>query len=291
MCVRCKMPSRTASLFKSLKYNAAMTPLWTALAFPVGSAMHLYWKTLESTCDITVRGAPHHSTPAIYVNWHQHIPHLVSENGRHGRCMLISAAPYMEPIVRWALCSGLRVVRGASGESASSPTASGFGDLVIAVQATPDMTPPSEVTAQARGAVSDTQSTRPTSGAGRGLGRTSRSTSKSPAITLLADVIMTDKVSVILAVDGPAGPAFHAKRGCVDLAQLTGAPIIPMCYRCTKGVPSRARWDWSLVARPFDRIEIRYGQPITINPESPLDEAIREVEQSLVGLYESPMVQ
>ena len=68
--------------------------------------------------------------------------------------------------------------------------------------------------------------------------------------------------SVTIAVDGPAGPVFQAKRGCVDLAHRTRAPIVPVDYRCRRGFTLGWRWDRALMPMPFDAIDVRYGPPI-----------------------------
>src|SRR5512144_3274434 len=68
--------------------------------------------------------------------------------------------------------------------------------------------------------------------------------------------------SVVLAVDGPRGPAFEAKRGCVDLAKSAGVPIVPVAYRCTRGHEFRWRWDRTLMPLPFGTIRIVHGAPI-----------------------------
>ena len=68
--------------------------------------------------------------------------------------------------------------------------------------------------------------------------------------------------SVVLAVDGPHGPVFEAKRGCVDLARSAGVPIIPVAYRGSRAHEFRWRWDHTLMPLPFSRIEITHRPPI-----------------------------
>ena len=68
--------------------------------------------------------------------------------------------------------------------------------------------------------------------------------------------------SVTLAVDGPAGPRFQAKRGCADLSLRTGAPIVPVSYTCRRDRTLKWRWDHTLMPVLFDRIVIRYGAPV-----------------------------
>ena len=68
--------------------------------------------------------------------------------------------------------------------------------------------------------------------------------------------------SVVFAVDGPAGPPFQAKRGCVDLARAAGVPIMPMTCTSRRGRENAARWDRMRRPALFDDIVVRYGAPI-----------------------------
>ena len=72
--------------------------------------------------------------------------------------------------------------------------------------------------------------------------------------------------SVVLAADGPAGPAFRVKPGCIDLARAAGVPIIPVAYHSRKGTSNLKRWDHLHTARKFDQIEVCYGTPIALDP-------------------------
>ena len=78
--------------------------------------------------------------------------------------------------------------------------------------------------------------------------------------------LLMEGESVTIAVDGPAGPPFHAKKGCVDLANGASVAIVPVAYRSLRGHEFRWRWDRMLMPLPFDRIEIIYGDPIR-NPD------------------------
>jgi lysophospholipid acyltransferase (LPLAT)-like uncharacterized protein len=86
--------------------------------------------------------------------------------------------------------------------------------------------------------------------------------------------------SVIIAVDGPAGPAFKVKRGCVELAQECGVPIVPVAYSCARGFALPRRWDRALFATPFDRVVVRFGPAIDVSADSPENGAAR-VERAL----------
>jgi len=75
------------------------------------------------------------------------------------------------------------------------------------------------------------------------------------ALRLLEDALVRGE-SVELAVDGPAGPAFRARPGCVELAFRTGAPIIAVAYRASRFVITPGRWDRQVLPAPFGTIEL-----------------------------------
>ena len=85
--------------------------------------------------------------------------------------------------------------------------------------------------------------------------------------------------SVTIAVDGPAGPLYRAKKGCVEIATAASVPIVPIAYRCSFAHEFAWRWDRMLLPLPFGRIEIVYGHPIQIAAGDP--DALATVEASL----------
>ena len=64
-----------------------------------------------------------------------------------------------------------------------------------------------------------------------------------------------------IVVDGPRGPALKCKPGVVTLAQLSGAPIIPLAAAGTRFKRVKS-WDRTCIPLPFSTMEIRYGEPI-----------------------------
>ncbi len=72
----------------------------------------------------------------------------------------------------------------------------------------------------------------------------------------LLDLALSRGESVELAVDGPAGPVFRAKPGCVDLALRSGAPIIAVAYRASRALETPGRWDHQVFPLPFSSIEV-----------------------------------
>ena len=70
--------------------------------------------------------------------------------------------------------------------------------------------------------------------------------------------------SMCLSPDGPGGPSLRVQDGALYFAKMTGAPIIPVCYSCSKAW-FQNRWDRYLVALPFSTITCHVGEPIFID--------------------------
>ena len=67
-------------------------------------------------------------------------------------------------------------------------------------------------------------------------------------------------LSPVMTPDGSVGPIFEFKAGPVMLAQLSGAPLIPLSYAAKKAWLLNS-WDRFMIPRPFTRIVIALGPP------------------------------
>jgi len=61
--------------------------------------------------------------------------------------------------------------------------------------------------------------------------------------------------------DGPRGPRRQIKDGVVHLARLTGRPVVPVAFVCSRGYRF-ASWDRFLLPYPFSRGVFFYGEPV-----------------------------
>jgi lysophospholipid acyltransferase (LPLAT)-like uncharacterized protein len=67
----------------------------------------------------------------------------------------------------------------------------------------------------------------------------------------------------------------------VELAKLTGRPIIPLGFTSAKGRTNHKRWDKLLDPVPFDTICFTYGAPIFVSKEMPREMAMEHVARAL----------
>lgn len=85
--------------------------------------------------------------------------------------------------------------------------------------------------------------------------------------------LLRENCSTALTPDGPRGPRMRLSRGVVELARLSGVPMIPASYATERRILLNS-WDRFHVPLPFTRGVVVYGAPIRLPRE--LDEAERE---------------
>jgi lysophospholipid acyltransferase (LPLAT)-like uncharacterized protein len=197
--------------------------VWELVGWPFGLLAWAYFELVLRTA--RPRGEDPARGPAIYVNWHRHLPLVMPLHGRHRRWIMMSDSPYMAPIAAWARRCGLRLVRGASGESGRA------------------------------------------------------------ALSELAEKLRQGE-SVTLAVDGPHGPVFVAKRGCADLAFETGCPVVAVAYRARGSFTTPGRWDRQRMVLPFGRVTFVYSPPLVPAPGETQETFLARVQAALTGLEE-----
>ncbi len=81
-------------------------------------------------------------------------------------------------------------------------------------------------------------------------------------------------------VDGPKGPFGVVKPGLLRIAQASGMAVVPTITSSEKKWSFRS-WDRFLIPKPFSRVIIRFGEPISIPPD--LDEDEFERKRLFIG--------
>ena len=72
---------------------------------------------------------------------------------------------------------------------------------------------------------------------------------------------------VAITPDGPRGPRYSVQPGIISLAQLTGAPIIPVAAS-VHGKKELRSWDRFQVPWPFARCQLGFAKPIYVPRET-----------------------
>ena len=89
--------------------------------------------------------------------------------------------------------------------------------------------------------------------------------------------------------DGPRGPKYQVADGVISLAQLTGAPIIPISYVLSRKIELNS-WDSFMIPLPFGRATLRVGTPVNVSAAAGAEEREHkrlELETILKSLSES----
>ena len=100
--------------------------------------------------------------------------------------------------------------------------------------------------------------------------------------------VVKERISPVTTADGPKGPLHEFKPGAAVLARMTKAPIVPIVY-VEWHYRNWNSWDEFIVPRPFTRIVIAVGEPMTVPKELAVDELEpfqRAVETTMARLVE-----
>lgn len=92
------------------------------------------------------------------------------------------------------------------------------------------------------------------------------------ALAAMVEDLSTHPFAVHI-LDGPRGPRAVIKAGIIRMAQLSGAPIVPV-YASVNRAWVLKSWDRSLVPKPFSTVTVRWGGPIPV--PATLDDAAFE---------------
>lgn len=72
---------------------------------------------------------------------------------------------------------------------------------------------------------------------------------------------------VAITPDGSRGPLYEIKPGMVLLAQLTGAPVLPISFEYSRAWRLRT-WDRFAIPKPFSTVMFRVGEPVQVRRTS-----------------------
>lgn len=99
--------------------------------------------------------------------------------------------------------------------------------------------------------------------------------------------IMTEGRNAVLVADGSQGPPRKVQPGGVLLAAHSGCPILPVSWSASAYWTFRS-WDRTVLPKPFSRIEVLIGPPLSIPRQSRgagLETHRRQLEQELDKTY------
>ena len=86
-----------------------------------------------------------------------------------------------------------------------------------------------------------------------------------------------------ITVDGPRGPRYEAKPGPLEIAKLSGSPVVP-ATTSSKSHWVFSSWDAFELPKPFTKVHVRFGRPVIVPRDAgpvELEEKRRELQQIL----------
>ena len=69
---------------------------------------------------------------------------------------------------------------------------------------------------------------------------------------------------IAITPDGPSGPRYRVQIGVVELARLTGRPVVPITFSASKRKIFNT-WDRFLLPYPFSKGVFVWGEPVTVD--------------------------
>jgi lysophospholipid acyltransferase (LPLAT)-like uncharacterized protein len=118
---------------------------------------------------------------------------------------------------------------------------------------------------------------------GYGSIRGSSSKRSKEALQEMEAILKKDGSIVAITPDGPRGPRHSVKPGVIHLARETGAVILSMSFSAQKPKVLRS-WDKFLLWRPFSRLILIYGEPISFDKSGDFDEQKELLRSSMIEL-------
>lgn len=88
-----------------------------------------------------------------------------------------------------------------------------------------------------------------------------------------------DGVSIITTADGPNGPKYEFKPGAVLMARIGGTPLVPVACAADRAW-YLDRWDDFMIPKPFARVVLAVGEPISVPGGAPMDQ-LEEYRQQM----------
>ena len=85
------------------------------------------------------------------------------------------------------------------------------------------------------------------------------------------------RLNLVITPDGPQGPRAKVKSGIIEMARLTGAPIVPVSFSASRRRFLKS-WDAFLVPVPFSRAVYIWGEPIYVPRTATKDEVAKHQE-------------
>lgn len=106
------------------------------------------------------------------------------------------------------------------------------------------------------------------------------STSRAALSALRESLRLLKEGHVGITPDGPRGPRYVVQAGAAALAQLSGAPVLPVAWAAANPWEFGS-WDRMKLPKPFSRIVVWVGDPVWIARDENPEAARARIEQAM----------
>ncbi|MEE4252633.1 MAG: lysophospholipid acyltransferase family protein [Desulfuromusa sp.] len=89
-----------------------------------------------------------------------------------------------------------------------------------------------------------------------------------------------EKADIVLTPDGPRGPRHELKDGVIQLARMSGRPVMPLAFVCSRGHRFKS-WDRFLFPFPFSYGVYSFGAPIYFDKQESVDEFRNRLKKAM----------
>lgn len=106
------------------------------------------------------------------------------------------------------------------------------------------------------------------------------------AVRAMLTAIEARTTVVVITPDGPRGPRHSMNPGLAWLARATGRPVLPLGIACDRAWRSRRSWDRFVIPKLGARLELVYGEPLSVPPtatDEDLTAATETLRERLLG--------
>ena len=94
---------------------------------------------------------------------------------------------------------------------------------------------------------------------------------------------------VAITPDGSRGPLYEVKGGLVALAQISGRPVLPLSWECSRAWRLKS-WDQFIIPKPFSSVTVQVGDPYFVgrnhSPDA-FEQERQRCEQALMTLVQA----